>query len=289
MLPITAVFPVGGFGTRFLPATKSVPKEMLPIVDKPLIQYGVEEAKAAGFSKFVFVTSRGKQPIEDHFDVQPELENALKERQKWDLLEELNQLNLLPGQVAFTRQPHPLGLGHALWCARHYIQEDVFAVSLPDDLIMASPTCLEQMLQVYREKPGIILAIMAVPQEQTSLYGIIDPIDQEGSIVRVGSIVEKPAPHEAPSCLAVVGRYILPTSIFQILEHQCQGAGGEIQLTDAIAKLIQEMPVYGCIFKGQRFDCGIKTGFIEANVAFAMQRPDMAKILKPKLQGWINV
>lgn len=270
-----AIFPVGGMGTRFLPATKTMPKEMLPIVDRPLIQYAVDEARAAGIEQFIFVTGRGKNAIEDHFDHSVELEGLLQARSKLDALADLRETLLSPGDIAYVRQQEPLGLGHAVWCARHLVGNEPFAVLLADDLIQASTPCLKQMVDVFAKTGGNVVAAMEVPDEHGSRYGIIDAGGATGNIRPVHSLVEKPAPGTAPSNLAVIGRYILMPEVFEELERQETGAGGEIQLTDAMARLIDRQPFHGLVFEGQRFDCGDKLGFLEANIAFALDRDDL--------------
>ena len=270
-----AVFPVGGLGTRFLPATKALPKEMLPIVDKPLIQYAVEEAAAAGIEEFVFVTGRGKQAIEDHFDISYELDQTLSARGRVDLVESLRSWMPDPGQVTYTRQMDPLGLGHAVWCARKYIDDEPFAVLLADDLVLAGKPCLQQLIESYNMKPGNIVAAMDVLPEHTNRYGILDIEEDDGQVVSVKGLVEKPLLGDAPSNLAVIGRYILGPEVFDHLAEKHAGAGGEIQLTDALAKMVSSAPFYGLRFEGKRFDCGDKAGFLEANIAFALDRDDM--------------
>ncbi|MBP6819486.1 UTP--glucose-1-phosphate uridylyltransferase GalU [Ferrovibrio sp. MS7] len=270
-----AVFPVGGLGTRFLPATKSMPKEMLTVVDKPLIQYAVEEAKAAGIEEFIFVTGRGKQAIEDHFDRSYELEDVLRDRSKRDLLEAIHSWMPQAGQVAYTRQMEPLGLGHAVRCAKSLVGNEPFAVLLADDLILARTGCLAQMIEAYNEVGGNMIAAMEVPREHTRRYGVVDPGKSEGRMVEVKGLVEKPEPAAAPSTTAVIGRYILQPRVFDYLDQVQRGAGGEIQLTDALAKMIGELPFNGLRFKGERYDCGDKIGFLEANIAFALDRPDL--------------
>lgn len=270
-----AVFPVGGLGTRFLPATKAMPKEMLPVVDKPLIEYAVEEAKAAGIEEFIFVTGRGKSAIEDHFDHSWELETSLQQRGKTDLLEASRASLLRPGQVAYTRQQDPLGLGHAVWCARHIVGGEPFAVLLADDLVMAEEPCLAQMVEVYNETGGNIVAVMNVPETQTDRYGILDVVSEEGRLAKARGLVEKPKPAEAPSTLSIIGRYILQPEVMQELGRQQAGAGGEIQLTDAMSRTIDRVPFHGLRFAGTRFDCGSKEGFLEAQIAFALQRDDL--------------
>ncbi|MBM3565904.1 MAG: UTP--glucose-1-phosphate uridylyltransferase GalU [Alphaproteobacteria bacterium] len=282
-----AVFPVAGLGTRFLPATKSLPKEMLPVVDKPLIQYAVEEARDAGIEEFIMVTGRGKTAMEDHFDHNVELEQTLKERGKNEALREV--LDCLPetGRVYYTRQQKPLGLGHAIWCARSFIHDEPFAILLADDLIMAEPGCLKQMVDVYSKVGGNLVAVEDVPREMTNRYGILDVAEDKGDLVRAKGLVEKPDPKVAPSTLSIIGRYILQPEVFRHLDRREKGAGGEIQLTDAMAATIGEVPFHGLRFKGRRFDCGSKRGFIEANVAFGLKRPDMAADLKAMLGRYL--
>jgi len=279
-----AVFPVAGLGTRFLPATKAMPKEMLPVVDKPLIQYAVEEARDAGIDQIIFVTGRGKTVLLDHFDHSFELEHVLDERGKTGVLDEMHRAMTKPGQISSTRQQQPLGLGHAVWCARHFIADEAFAVLLADDLIMGEPGCLKQMMDVYKETGGNIVASEEVSPEHTNRYGILDVVEDDGVLARAKGLVEKPEPSEAPSNLCIIGRYILQPEVFGHLSEQGEGAGGEIQLTDALAKTIPDMPFHGLRFKGTRFDCGSKLGFLEANIAFALARgdlgPDVAEMLK---------
>ena len=270
-----AVFPVGGTGTRFLPATKAVPKEMLPVVDKPLIQYAVEEAQAAGIEEFIFVTSRGKTAIEDHFDNNLEIQNLLRERGKLEEAVRIGGPMFEPGQIAFTRQQKPLGLGHAVWCARDLVGDEPFAVLLADDLVRAKTPCLKQMVDIHAEIGGSIVAVMDVPRDHTNRYGILDIGATEGNLVDVCGLVEKPDPADAPSTLSVIGRYILQPEVFGHLSGHERGAGGEIQLTDAMAKMIGRSPFHGLRFEGERFDCGDKAGFLEANLAFALDRDDL--------------
>jgi UTP--glucose-1-phosphate uridylyltransferase len=270
-----AIFPVGGLGTRFLPATKAMPKEMLPVVDKPLIQYAVEEASAAGIEDFIFVTGRGKTAIEDHFDYSHELHSTLVERNKAKELEAISTLLPVPGQVVYLRQQEPLGLGHAVWCARRLVEDEPVAVLLADDLIKAPVPCLKQMVDAYAEKGGNILAVMDVPRDQTNRYGVLNPGRDDGRLVEVKGLIEKPKPAEAPSTACVIGRYILQPEIFKELDRQDVGAGNEIQLTDAMARLIGRQPFHGLRFQGRRFDCGDKAGFIEATIAYALDHADI--------------
>ena len=270
-----AIFPVGGLGTRFLPATKALPKEMLPVVDKPLIQYAVEEARAAGIEEFVFVTGRGKSAIEDHFDHSTELRDALMARDKKAELDSVEDMLLEPGQVAYIRQQEPLGLGHAVWCARNIARGETVAVLLADDLVLAEVPCLAQMIEAYAEVGGNLAAVMEVPREHTDRYGILDVIDDDGRLAKARGLVEKPKPQDAPSTLSIIGRYILDPEVFVELDRQEIGAGGEIQLTDAMARTIGRVPFHGLRFEGKRFDCGSKAGFLEANIVFALGRPDL--------------
>lgn len=270
------VFPVAGLGTRFLPATKAVPKEMLPVVDKPLIQYAVEEALEAGIDQFIFVTGRGKHAIEDHFDHAFELEQTLEEKDKIALLKQLEPTVPPAGNVAFTRQQRPLGLGHAIWCARHFVGNEPFAISLPDMLVDAQPSCLAQMVKVYEETGGNVIAVEECAPEDTSKYGVIAPGAMDGARMEVTGLVEKPKPADAPSNLFVLGRYILTPRVFEHLDNQKPGAGGEIQLTDSMAQLIGEQPFHALKYDGVSYDCGDKVGFLKANVALALKREDMA-------------
>lgn len=271
-----AIFPVAGLGTRFLPATKSVPKEIMTLVDRPLIQYAIDEARAAGIKEFIFVTSRGKGALEDYFDHAPQLESALQKSGKTELLDVLRTTNMDSGAIAYIRQHKAMGLGHAVWCARRLIANEPFAVILPDDVIAAEKPCLQQMTEAYKETGGCMVAAMEVPREKTSSYGILDIASEKDGLVSVRGMVEKPKIGEAPSNLAVIGRYILTPSVLSSLNKASAGAGGEIQLTDAIAKEIDEgRPVHGLRFSGQRFDCGSKAGFLQATVSFALARPEL--------------
>ena len=270
-----AIFPVGGLGTRFLPVTKALPKEMLPVVDKPLIQYAVEEARAAGIEEFIFVTGRGKSAIEDHFDHSYELRDTLMARDKKAELDALEDMLLEPGQVAYIRQQEPLGLGHAVWCARHMIHGEPVAVLSADDLVLSEVPCLKQVIDAYTEVGGNLAAVMDVPREHTDRYGILDVVADDGRLAQARGLVEKPAPAAAPSTLSIIGRYILDPAVFDELDRQETGAGGEIQLTDAMARTIGRVPFHGLRFEGRRFDCGSKAGFLEANVAYALERDDL--------------
>ena len=271
-----AIFPVAGLGTRFLPATKSVPKEIMTLVDRPLVQYAIDEARAAGIKEFIFVTSRGKGALEDYFDHAPVLEQELEAKGKSELLDVLKDTYMESGAIAYIRQYKALGLGHAVWCARRLIGDEPFAVILPDDVIAAERPCLQQMVEAYAETGGSMVAAMEVPSERTSAYGILDVGDTDGPVLPVQAMVEKPAPGEAPSNLAVIGRYILSPSVLENLNRMDKGAGGEIQLTDAIAREIGGREgVFGYRFNGQLFDCGSKAGFLQATVAFALARDDL--------------
>lgn len=280
-----AIFPVAGLGTRFLPATKSVPKEIMTLVDRPLIQYAIDEARAAGIKEFIFVTSRGKGALEDYFDHAPQLENELRKKGKDDLLDILKSTNMDSGAIAYIRQHKALGLGHAVWCARRLIGNEPFAVILPDDVIAAEKPCLQQMVEAYAETGGNMVAAMEVPQDKASSYGILDVEDDMGTLVSVKGMVEKPKPGTEPSNLAVIGRYILSPDVLRRLNQIKSGAGGEVQLTDAIAQEIgSESGVYGYRFRGQRFDCGSKSGFLQATVSFGLSRED----LRDDLYGYLT-
>ena len=271
-----AVFPVGGMGTRFLPATKAVPKEMLPVVDRPLIQYAVDEALAAGIEQLIFVTARGKNPLEDYFDIAGELVATLSARGKEKQLAELEGTQLTPGNISYVRQQEPAGLGHAVWCARHIVGDEPFAVLLPDELLWSPEApCLKQMVEAYDKVGGNILAVMEVPEAHTDRYGIITPGRRDGPLTEMTGMVEKPKPVDAPSRLAAVGRYILQPQVMEVLSAHKRGAGGEVQLTDAMAELIGKQPFHGYTYSGRRFDCGDKAGHINANIALALERADI--------------
>ncbi len=283
-----AVFPVAGLGTRFLPATKANPKEMMPIVDKPLIQYAVEEAIAAGIRELIFVTSSSKRAIEDHFDSNFELESNLRERGKHDLLEIVR--GILPDGVscAYIRQKSPQGLGHAVLCAKQLVMGEPFAVLLADDLIDGGKqSCLHQMMETYQQKGSSVIAVQQIERTETEKYGVVD-VAEHSRVTRIRSIVEKPHPDKAPSNLGVVGRYILTPQIFTLLEKTAKGSGNEIQLTDAIAKLLQEEPVYALQFEGKRYDCGSKLGYLEATIAYALKHPELADDFKHCIKDYIE-
>lgn len=270
-----AVLPVAGLGTRVLPATKSIPKEMLPVFDRPAIQYVVDEAIAAGIEHFVFVTGRNKGAIEDYFDRAYELEATLQDKGKTEILEVLGRTRATPGSMSFVRQQAPLGLGHAIWCARDIIGDDPFAILLPDVLVRAEPSCLAQMVQAYEETGGNIIAVEQVAPEDVNKYGVIDPIERDGNRIRMRGMVEKPALDKAPSNLAITGRYILQGTIFKYLEDQAAGAGGEIQLTDAMARLMQHQDFHAVEYEGRSYDCGDKLGYLRATLSFALHDAEL--------------
>lgn len=275
MKPIRkAVFPVAGLGTRFLPATKAIPKEMLPIVDRPLIQYAVDEAREAGIEQMIFVTGRGKSAIEDHFDIAFELEKTMSESGK--SLAVLEPTRLGPGNCAYVRQQEPLGLGHAIWCARDIVGDEPFAIFLPDEFMVGSPGCMKQMVEAYNRLGGNLISVLEVPREAVSSYGVIAPGKSEGDVTEVLGLVEKPKVADAPSNLIISGRYILQPEVMRTLESQEKGAGNEIQLTDAMARMIGSQPFHAVTFAGKRYDCGSKAGYVQANLAIALEREDMA-------------
>ena len=287
MTPIRkAVFPVAGLGTRFLPATKAMPKEMLTVVDRPLIQHVVDEAREAGIEHFIFVTGRNKGIIEDHFDLQYELEDTLEERGKKAELAVLAEAQPKAGATSFTRQQEPLGLGHAVWCARELVGREPFVVLLPDVLVKASPSCTRQMVDAYRAigTAANIIAVEEVPMDEVSKYGVVSVGERKGKSFKLTGMVEKPKPADAPSNLIITGRYILQPEIFDLLETQQKGAGGEIQLTDALLRLLEKQPGYGFQFDGKTYDCGRPPGFLAANVAYALDRADLAPGLRADLK-----
>ncbi len=281
-----AVLPVAGLGTRFLPATKATAKEMLPVVDKPLIQYAVEEARAAGIEQFCMVTGRGKTGLVEHFDIAFELEATLKERGKAEMIQLLRDMAVQPGSIATVRQQVPLGLGHAIWCARSFIGDDPFAILLPDDLILSKTPCLKQLADAYHETGGNVVAVTEVPREQTNRYGILDIGPDDGRLVEVRGLVEKPLPEDAPSNLSIIGRYVLMPQVLEHLAKMERGAGNEVQLTDAMAKMIGNTPFHGLRYEGERFDCGDKVGFLEAQIAFALERPDLSGAVRTFLRKY---
>jgi UTP--glucose-1-phosphate uridylyltransferase len=281
----TAVFPVGGMGTRFLPATKVVPKEMLPVVDRPLLQYAVDEALEAGIENFVFITARGKGALEDYFDIAGELVNSLTASGKTAMLATLDGTQLVPGAISYIRQQAPLGLGHAVWCARNIVGNEPFAVLLADDLMHSKVSCLKQMVDAYAKVGGNVIAVEEVPHQRTGSYGIVTPGARDGRLTEVRGLVEKPKPDVAPSNLAVIGRYILQPEVMTILGEHRKGAGGEIQLTDAMAQLIGQQPFHGYTFDGVRHDCGDKAGHIIANIALALERDDVGPAVRAYVDG----
>ncbi|MFP4097298.1 MAG: UTP--glucose-1-phosphate uridylyltransferase GalU [Alphaproteobacteria bacterium] len=282
-----AVFPVAGLGTRFLPATKVMPKEMLPISNRPLIQHVFEEAREAGIEEFIFVTGRYKNMLEEHFDYQPELEQTLEARGKNQMLEAVRDSAIPAGKLFLTRQPKPLGLGHAVWCAHKLVGDEPFAIILPDDIVDHSTGCLAQMIGAYNDHGGNIVAVKDVPREETKKYGILDIGETKGSAVSVKGLVEKPDPKDAPSTLSIIGRYILQPEIFSHLADFERGAGNEIQLTDAMAKLLGNQPFHGLRFEGQHFDCGSRLGFIAANLAYGLKDPEIGHDLRSILKGLV--
>ena len=273
-----AVFPVAGLGTRFLPATKAFAKEMLPVVDRPLIQYAVDEAREAGIEQMIFVTGRGKSALEDYFDIAYELEATMRGRGK--PLDVLEPTRLPAGALASVRQQEPLGLGHAVWCARDIVGDEPFAVLLPDDLMWGKPGCLREMVDAYEEVGGNIICVEEVAPEKTASYGIITPGERRGTLTQVKGLVEKPKPEEAPSTLGIIGRYILQPEVMRILDTPERGAGGEIQLTDAMARLIGTQPFHGVTVGAKRYDCGDKAGFVTANIALALEREDVGPAVR---------
>lgn len=277
-----AVFPVAGLGTRFLPATKAIPKEMLPIIDRPLIQYAVDEAREAGIEQLIFVTGRGKTAIVEHFDHAFELETTMRERDK--KLDALEPTRILPGNLVTVRQQVPMGLGHAIWCARAIVDDEPFAIFLPDELMIGSPGCMKQMVDAYNEVGGNLISVLEVPHEDVSSYGVIAPGARKGALTEVTGLVEKPKVEDAPSNLIISGRYILQPEVMRTLEGQEKGAGGEIQLTDAMAKMIGNQPFHAVTFAGRRYDCGSKVGFVEATIELALERQDMAEDVRAVLR-----
>ena len=277
---------MAGLGTRFLPATKAMAKEMLPVVDKPLIQYAIDEARAAGIEQFCMITGRGKTALVEHFDVAYELEAVLRERNKLAEIAMLRDAQLPPGAMVAVRQQEPLGLGHAIWCARAFIGEDPFAILLPDDLILSDVPCTQQLADAYRETGGNVVAVVDVPREHTSRYGILATGADDGRLVEVLGLVEKPKPEVAPSTLSIIGRYVLLPEVIGHLSNMDRGAGNEVQLTDGMAKMIGNTPFHGLRYEGRRFDCGDKIGFLEAQIAFALRRPEMAAAVQAFLKNY---
>ncbi|MCI1437841.1 MAG: UTP--glucose-1-phosphate uridylyltransferase GalU [Acetobacter indonesiensis] len=281
-----AVLPVAGLGTRFLPATKAMPKEMLTVVDRPLIQYAIDEAREAGIEEFCLITGRGKDSLIDYFDIAYELEATLRERNKIDSLKALEPSSIEAGSLVAVRQQEPLGLGHAIWCARSFIGDDPFAILLPDDIVQSKISCMKQLAEAYYQTGGSVVAVTEVPKEHTNRYGILKTGADDGRLVEVQGLVEKPKPEEAPSNLSIIGRYILTPDVMQHLSKLEKGAGGEVQLTDAMAKTIGHVPFHGLRYEGRRFDCGNKVGFLEAQIAFSLERPDLADDVKAFLKTY---
>lgn len=281
-----AVLPVAGLGTRFLPATKAMPKEMLTVVDRPLIQYAIDEARAAGIEEFCLITGRGKDSLIDYFDIAYELESTLRERNKTEALKALEPSSIEAGSLVAVRQQEPLGLGHAIWCARSFIGDDPFAILLPDDIVKSGVPCMKQLADAYYQTGGSVVAVTEVPRAHTNRYGILKTGKDDGRLVEVQGLVEKPKPEEAPSNLSVIGRYILTADVMKHLAKLEKGAGGEVQLTDAMAKTIGEAPFHGLRYEGERFDCGNKIGFLEAQIAFSLDRPDLAGEVKEFLKKY---
>lgn len=279
-----AIFPVGGLGTRFLPATKAMPKEMLPVFDKPLIQYAFEEAKAAGIQEFIFVTGRNKNAISDHFDHAYELQHVLEKNGKTEALSAIRDWMPEPGQIAFIRQQEPLGLGHAVYCAHNLVNSEPFAVLLADEMLLSDPPFLKQMIDVYNECGGNVVGVTDVPKDKVQNYGIVKAASDDGSLIKISGMIEKPSPAQAPSATAMIGRYILHSDIFTYLEKIKPGRGGEIQLTDAMIESLKTSDFFGLRFQGKRFDCGSRVGLLEATVASALQdkeaSPEVRAILK---------
>ncbi|MCQ8277826.1 UTP--glucose-1-phosphate uridylyltransferase GalU [Acetobacteraceae bacterium KSS8] len=283
-----AVLPVAGLGTRFLPATKAMAKEMLPVVDRPLIQYAIDEARAAGIDQFCLITGRGKTALVEYFDRAYELEATLRERNKQDALDALRDSSMLPGSMLSVRQQEPMGLGHAIWCARAFIGDDPFAILLPDDIVLSKTPCLKQLAEAYNETGGSVVAVSEVPREHTNRYGILKVGKDDGRMVEVTGLVEKPKPEDAPSNLSIIGRYVLTADVMQHLGKLERGAGNEVQLTDAMAKMIGNHPFHGLRYEGRRFDCGDKVGFLEAQIAFALERPDLGPAVREFLKSYVG-
>lgn len=270
-----AVFPVGGLGTRFLPATKCMPKEMLPVVDKPLIQYAFEEARDSGIEEFIFITGRNKNIISNHFDHAYELQKLLDEKQKRELLVLARDWLPEAGKIAFIRQQEPLGLGHAIWCARHFIHDEPFAVLLADEMLMGNQPFLKEMINLHAKTGGNIIAVADIERKLTGSYGIVTPESDDGKVIKIKAMIEKPTPSTAPSTISITGRYILEPKIFEYLENEEKTSSGEVQLTGAMAKMLEDSDFYGLRFTGKRFDCGSKIGFLDATIAYALERPDL--------------
>ena len=283
-----AVLPVAGLGTRFLPATKVIPKEMIPVIDKPVVQYAIEEARAAGIEEFIFVTADGKESIANHFLVHPVLEAMLSEKKKFTELKIVQDSNLPPGSINIVKQHDPLGLGHAVWCAWKLIGDEPFAVILPDDMVLSDVPCLKQLIDAHEKVGGHIVAVENVARDQTNRYGILDVESEDGRLAKAKGLVEKPDPANAPSTLAIIGRYILDTIVYKELDKRTKGAGNEIQLTDALNRTIGVVPFHGLKFDGKRYDCGTRVGFIEANVAFGLAHPELVDRLRPIIERLLD-
>lgn len=283
-----AVLPVAGLGTRFLPATKVIPKEMIPVIDRPVVQYAVEEARAAGIEEFIFVSAEGKEAIAEHFSAQPRLEHNLSSKGKTAELALVTGCNLPKDKLHTVLQGDPLGLGHAVWCAWKLVGDEPFAVILPDDMVLSDKPCLAQLIEAHARVGGHVVAVEDVPREQTNRYGILDVLSEEGRIAKAKGLVEKPKPEEAPSTLAIIGRYVLDPVVFKELDKKTKGAGNEIQLTDALNRTISEVPFHGYRFEGRRYDCGTRVGFVEANVAFGLAHPEMAGRLLPLIEKLVS-
>jgi len=284
-----AVLPVAGLGTRFLPATKVIPKEMIPVIDKPVVQYAVEEARAAGIEEFIFVTADGKEAIATHFYPHPVLERTLEEKGKLAELKLVRDSTLPPGAVHIVKQHDPLGLGHAVWCALQLVGNEPFAVILPDDMVLSKTPCLKQLIDAHAKVGGHVVAVEDVPREQTNRYGILDVLTDDGHLARAKGLVEKPQPDKAPSTLAIIGRYVLDPAVFGELDKHTRGAGNEIQLTDALNRTITQVPFHGLRFEGRRYDCGTRVGFVEANLAFGLAHPEMSDRLRPLVQKLLDM
>ena len=280
-----AVLPVAGLGTRFLPATKVIPKEMIPVIDKPVVQYAIEEARAAGIEEFIFVSALGKESITAHFSPHPVLERSLEEKGKTAELALVRAASLAAGKMHTVIQENPLGLGHAVWCAWQLVGDEPFAVILPDDMVLSQTPCLKQLIEAHAQVGGHVVAVEDVPREHTNRYGILDVLSDDGKLAKAKGLVEKPAPDKAPSTLAIIGRYVLDPIVFAELDKKTKGAGNEIQLTDGLNRTIDRVPFHGLRFEGNRYDCGTHVGFVEANLAFALARPEMAAKLRPLVKN----
>ena len=283
-----AVLPVAGLGTRFLPATKVIPKEMIPVIDKPVVQYAIEEARAAGIEEFIFVSAEGKQAIPAHFSAQPNLERQLEEKGKTAELKLVRDAIIPPGKIHTVIQHNPLGLGHAVWCAKDLVGNEPFAVILPDDMVLSDVPCLRQLIDAHAKVGGHVVAVEDVAKDQTNRYGILDVLSEDGRLAKAKGLVEKPAPDVAPSTLAIIGRYILDPIVFVELDKKLTGAGNEIQLTDALSRTLGAVPFHGYRFEGKRYDCGTRVGFVEANVAFGLAHPEMRDRLRPLVEALLK-